>query len=394
MVWGCRATGLFTTGPRATSNGFPQRYALLCSFGRALRAAEPRAKLNYPIVASGSPDANKPFPRTRSGTVNRRGLVNLVTARGHAIVAISAPAGYGKTTLMVESARLDTCEVVWVSLDDGDNDITALLRVLASALGKVRPVDRAVIDGLAHPAVPAAGRVLHHLAASLMSNGEPFMLLLDNLHMVSTVECRKAINFLVDCLPPGRAWSLRAAGTGFYLPTRRLSGDVLELRSDRLAFTAEEAAKLLAGAGVICGHEASNDLRCRTEGWPAGLYLAALAMRKAPIGEGQGVPGGLLLAHNDLFIGDYLRSQVLSPLSQAERWFLTRTSVLDRLCGPLCDHLLGSTRSRNARIPRALKYIPSSFGPRQGVVPLSRSVPGIAAGRTGPGPTWPGPVPS
>ena len=170
-------------GLRATGSlkGMP-----CCAASAGLGGRPSRAKLNYPIVASGSPDANKPFRGQRSGTVNRRGLANLVTARDHAIVAISAPAGYGKTTLMVESARLDTRKVVWVSLDDGDNDITALLRVLASALGKVRPVDRAVIDGLAHPAVPAAGRVLHHLAASLMSNGEPFMLLLDNLHMVST----------------------------------------------------------------------------------------------------------------------------------------------------------------------------------------------------------------
>ena len=280
-------------------------------------------------------------PKARPGTVNRGGLARSVSSQDQGVVAISAPAGYGKTTLMAQSARLDRRNVVWLSLDRGDNDLVSLTGSLATALAPVRPVDQDFLDELTSPSGLSPRRVATCLAAS-MSTAEGFLILLDDLHLVDAADCRSALDLLVDYLPPGSTVVAASRGEVWLdLPRRRLGGDLLELQTGQLAFDRAEAAQLLSGAGVHLRTEELTDLIDRTEGWAAGLYLASMVLRDRPSpADGLRRFGG-----DDSFVSDYLCAEVIDHLSGEVRRFLTRTSVLERLCGPLCDQALGTTRS-------------------------------------------------
>jgi LuxR family transcriptional regulator, maltose regulon positive regulatory protein len=295
------------------------------------------AKLRDPLF-----QAKLTVPRQPPGSVSRAKLAALVANQRPWVVAVSAPAGYGKTTLLAEWARQDPRRVAWVSLDRGDNDPVAFVTLLAVAISTLGAVDASVYDELASPGVSVLGRVLPRLLASLASRAEPFLLILDDAQEVGSEECHDALNLLVDGLPPGS--TLAAAGRGevwLNLPRRRARGEVLELGPADLAFDAEETAQLLGRAGVEAGSDLVADLVSRTEGWPAGLYLAALGLREEQSGprdaqwlSGQGRP-----------LADYLRLEILDRAPTEVRQFLTRTAVLDQLCGPLCDRVLERNRS-------------------------------------------------
>ncbi len=265
----------------------------------------------------------------------------MVSAERPLVVAVSAPAGYGKSTLMAEWARRDRRKVAWVSLDRTDNDAVALMRLLATALGGVNSVDPAVFDDLASPGVSILGRVVPRLAVSMQSPA-PLLLLLDDLHELYEQESRDALTLLLDRVPAGSTVAAASRGEVFLnLARRRVRGELLEIGVPELAFNIEEAAQLLHSAGVGLASEAVVELHRRTEGWPAGLYLGALALRDAP-----GAVRTLdVFAGDDRFVADFLRSEVLDRTPPHHRAFLTRTAVLDQLSGSLCDQMLGTTGS-------------------------------------------------
>ena len=292
------------------------------------------------LTGSGDPlvQVKLRVPGVRLGTLNRVSLGGLTAAQRPVVVAVSTPAGYGKTTLLVEWARCDRRKVAWVSLDRADNDPVVLATSLAFASHSLCPIDSAVFDDLASPGVSILGRVVPRVAASLALSVEPFLLIVDDLHEVDAQVCRDALNLLADHLPAGSTLAVSSRGDVWLnLARRRARGDVLEVGPGQLAFDADEASQLLAGAGVELGAEAVGELLRRTEGWPAGLYLAALALRDGP--SGADMPD--LLAGDDRFIADYLRFEILDRAPEADRQFLIRTAVLDQLCGSLCDHTLG-----------------------------------------------------
>ena len=280
-------------------------------------------------------------PNTRPGTVDRLGLGGLVAAQRPTVAAVSAPAGYGKSTLLVEWARQDGRPSAWVSLDRTDNDPVALFGLVATALDQLSPVDPAVFNDLASSGVSVMGRVVPRLAAWMRTAG-PFLLLLDDLHEVDDQECRDAFNLLVDHLAPGSTVAAASRGeVWFDLARRRAQGQLLEIGPRELAFDSAEAAQLLAAAGVELASAEVDELRLRTEGWPAGLYLGALALR-----DTHDVAKALeMFAGDDRFVADYLRSEILDRAPTGTRLFLTRTAVLDQLSGPLCDQVIGSTGS-------------------------------------------------
>ena len=264
-----------------------------------------------------------------------------MAARRPTVAAVSAPAGYGKSTLLVGWARQDPRPSAWVSFDRTDNDPVALFRLIATALDQLRPVDPAVFNDLASSGVSVMGRVVPRLAAWMRSAG-PFLLLLDDLHEVDDQECRDAFNLLVDHLAPGSTVVAASRGEVWLdLARRRAQGQLLEIGPSELAFDSAEAAQLLAAAGIELTPVEVDELRLRTEGWPAGLYLSALAMR-----DSRDVPKALeMFAGDDRFVADYLRSEILDRAPGDSRVFLTRTAVLGQLSGPLCDRVLGSTGS-------------------------------------------------
>jgi LuxR family maltose regulon positive regulatory protein len=280
-------------------------------------------------------------PLARGGIVARTDLVRrLLEPPTRPVVSIVAPAGYGKTTLLAQWAETRQPRVGWVSLDDRDNDPAVLLSYLAVALDRIEPIDPKVFRALATPGA-GIGDVAR-LAASIASMREPVALALDHAEVVVNPTCRDVIAELAVCLPVGAQLAI-ASRSEVPVPIARLRAQnaIVEVGVDDLAMDREETGVLLASAGVELAGPLVDDLFERTEGWPVGLYLAALAINAG----GPHPSVGFRLTGDDRFIGDYLRSEILSRVSRAEASFLTRSSVLDRMFGPLCDTTTGGKGS-------------------------------------------------
>jgi LuxR family transcriptional regulator, maltose regulon positive regulatory protein len=279
-------------------------------------------------------------PAARPGIVARADLVGRLAAAQAPIVTVTAPPGYGKTTLMAQWAERIGSRVAWLSCDDADNDPVVLLSALAVALDRIGPVDPEIFPALASSG--AGVTMVPRFVSAVASVRPPVTVLLDQADSVTNRQCMNAIAEFVLRLPPGWRFAL-ASRTAVPLPTARLraQGGLLEVTAADLAMGPGEAGLLLKGAGAEVDETALGDLLQRTEGWPTGLYIAALAMRSGT----QRSAAGFTFTGDDIFMGDYLRSELLDRISAAELSFLTRTSVLDRMCGPLCDAILGEQGS-------------------------------------------------
>ena len=253
-------------------------------------------------------------PPTRPrGLVARPRLVRrLSEARDAQFVLLVAPAGYGKTTLLSEWAACDGRRFAWIDLAAGDTDSERLLAA----------VKRTVHDGRA-----------------------PTVLVVDNAHLISAPETFEALDELARSMPSGSQIAL-ASRSEPELPVGSLRADrrISELRAGDMAMTRSEAAALLAAAGIRVASDGLDTLMRRTEGWPAGLYLAALSLR-----EQRNVDGALSrFAGDDQVVADYLRDELLAELAPDQVTFLLRTSILGTLSGPVCDAVLqkgGSART-------------------------------------------------
>jgi LuxR family transcriptional regulator, maltose regulon positive regulatory protein len=281
--------------------------------------------------------------------VARTALVErLLAASAGAILCVVAPPGYGKTTLLAQWAERKGDRVGWVTVDPHDNDPSVLLTYLAAALDRVGPIDLEIFQVLASPTTPVAPMVVPRLAAAMSAMTEPVALVLDHVELLHNRECLDAVAQLAVQLPAGCQLAL-VSRTRPRLPLARLRGQgrLVEVGAADLAMDLGEARALLAGAEVRLAEEHAAGLHRQTEGWPAGLYLAALALQAAGTPQDTRDPG-LAFAGDDRFIVDYLRSELLSRLPAARVSFLTRTAVLDRMCGPLCDAVLDTTGSARA----------------------------------------------
>jgi LuxR family maltose regulon positive regulatory protein len=259
-------------------------------------------------------DARNRRPPTRPGLVPRERLVQRLLGFSTAPLALFvAPAGYGKTTLLAEWAQRDSRRFAWLTLDERDNDPGRLLASITDAL-----------DGL---------------------ESGPFVLVLDDAQHVRAPEALRAVRDVVGLVRSGSQIALSSRRDP-KLPIGRLRAHrmVVELRAPDLAMRADEAAELLELAGLELDDDGVAALLARTEGWPAGLYLAALALRDQP-DTGRALKR---FAGDDRIVADYLRDELLADLSAQEMKFLTRTSVLDRLAGPLCDAVLDRTGGATA----------------------------------------------
>jgi len=279
-------------------------------------------------------------PMTRSGIVVRTALVDRLAAAQAPVISITAPPGYGKTTLLAQWAERVWPRVAWVSCDDGDNDPVVLLSALAVALDRIEPIDPAVFWALASSG--AGITVIPRFVSAIAAMRLPVSVVLDHIEAVTNEGCLNTIAELALHLPPGWQFAL-ASRAKVPLPTARLraQGRIVEVGAEDLAMSPQEASWLLAGAGVQPDAASTSELVQRTEGWPTGLYIAALAIRA---GTRQS-EAGFTFTGDDRFMGDYLRSELLDRVSDDEVSFLTRTAVLDRMCGSLCDAILGDTAS-------------------------------------------------
>jgi LuxR family transcriptional regulator, maltose regulon positive regulatory protein len=277
-------------------------------------------------------------PLVRPRTVRRSSLIErLARDDARSIVSVVAPGGYGKTTLLSQWAERGHQAFAWVSVGEGDNDPKVLLRYVAEALNAVEPIDRRVFDALASPTSSVPGSVVPRLGHAFSSMSSPVVLVLDDVHLVHNSECRAALSVLADHVVAGS----RLAFAGRDEPPVRVArlraeGKVLEIGSADLSLTREEAAALLQAAQVALGEEDVAELHRRTEGWAAGLYLAALYLREGGTSEEAAASFG----GDDRFVSEYMESEFLARISQQQRVFLTRTAMLERMCGPLCDRVL------------------------------------------------------
>jgi LuxR family transcriptional regulator, maltose regulon positive regulatory protein len=279
-------------------------------------------------------------PRARPGIVARTALVERLAAATVPVITVTAPPGYGKTTLMAQWAQRIGSRVAWLSCDDADNDPVVLLSALALALDRIGPVGPTIFSALASPG--SAITMIPRFMSAVASVHPPVTVLLDHAEAVTNRQCFTAIAEFALRLQPG--WQLvLASRAAVPLPMARLraQGGILEVTADDLTMGPAEAHSLLTGAGVEADAGSLRDLLQRTEGWPAGLYIAALAIKSGT----RRSDVGFAFTGNDVYMGDYLRSELLDRISGAEASFLTRTSVLNRMCGPLCDAILGEQGS-------------------------------------------------
>lgn len=285
-------------------------------------------------------------PPTRPGTVHRPALTERLTRPPTPpLIAIVAPAGYGKTTLLSDWADGDGRPFAWVSMDDGDADPVVFLSHVAVALDRVEELDADVFEAIASPGAANPGRAIRRLSGSLATRAHAFVLVLDDLDRVQEPLCLDAVAAFARHLPEGSAIAIASRTVpNVGLPRFRADGELLEIGVDDLALDATAARHLLQGAGFRTTKAEAQELTETTEGWPVGLYLAGLSRQQQ---QRSGAPP-IRFTGEDRFIVDYMRSEVLGGLSKERQRFLTRTSILELLSGPLCDAVLerkGSART-------------------------------------------------
>jgi LuxR family transcriptional regulator, maltose regulon positive regulatory protein len=276
--------------------------------------------------------------------VERPALVQRL-AQAHAkLVLVDAPAGYGKTTLVAQwrCGAADSRPFAWVTLDPDDNDPVSLWSHAAHALHRARPefCVQPILDALRAQPPDVAGAVLPALVNELNTLPGPVILVLDDYHRVKERSCHAHVEYLLSHLPPTAQLVLTTrADPPLPLARLRSTGDMVELRMGELRFTPAEAAALVGRtAGIALADPDLADLVGRTEGWPAGVYLAALSLRGHPS------PGTFVrqFSGDSRYIADLLIEEVLSRQPAHIRRFLARTAILGEFSAPLSDAVLGS----------------------------------------------------
>ncbi len=287
-------------------------------------------------------DAKVRRPQIRRSTLQRPRLTDrLVAGAEFPLVVVSAPTGFGKATLLTEWAELDDRPFAWLSLDRGDDDPVRLLTSMSHALSRIRTIDPALFNDLASSGISILGQAVPRLVASIRFVDRPCVLVLSNLHRITSQECRDAIDLFVDLLPPGVQVAVSSRESVWLATGRRsMRGEILEIGPTDLAFDDGEIQQLLTGAGLPAGPERVQRLMHVTEGWPAGVYLTALAPRRARP-RAPSAPD----APPERVIADFIRREVLSALSSDTLHFLQATAILEVMCAPLCDAVTDSIGS-------------------------------------------------
>ncbi len=285
------------------------------------------------------------IPPIRRAIVPRPGLITQLNeglAAGRKLTLISAPAGFGKTTLVSEWIAECGSPVGWLSLDEGDTNPARFLSYLVTALQLIKTgIGERLLAALQSREPPQLEAVLTDLINEITSIPDHFIIVLDDYHSVESKQVDQAVNFLIEHLPP-QMHLLIASREDPSLPLARLRarGQLTELRATDLRFSPAEAADFLNQVmRLSLSSEEVAALETRTEGWIAGLQMAALSMR------GLLETGDFIRSFtgSHRFVLDYLMEEVLERQREEVQAFLLRTSILDRLCGPLCDALLSGS---------------------------------------------------
>jgi LuxR family maltose regulon positive regulatory protein len=264
-------------------------------------------------------------------------LARLRGSRKVPVVAVVAPSGFGKTTLVAQWAARDRRAIAWLTIEERDNDPLVLFRYLGAALGPVCSVDPTLIKGLSPADQSSPAIVVAWLASAIGRAYSPTVLVVDDAHLLTNPASMDAILMLEENL--GRGSQLVIMGRPeLRLPTAslRAQGRLAEIDAGDLAMSVDEAEALFERMHLPVEKNDVEELTRRTEGWPAALYLAGLTLQDARFADRPAV-ADMPRAHS---VVDYLRSEFLAPLPRNVVTFLTRTSVLTRMSGPMCDDVL------------------------------------------------------
>ena len=260
------------------------------------------------------------------------------------MVLVCAPAGYGKSTLVAQWCDLDPRASGWVQLHHGDNDRLVLLARVVAALERTGPVRGELLEELSRP-MPRIDEVAVPLLAAELGERDPFVLVLDDVHVITAEKCRAMLVFLVDQVRSGCQLVLVTRGD-LEVPLGRLraSRDLVEIGPAVLALDARETRDVAASGGLELSEEAAGALCERTEGWAAAVALAALSLQ----GRDDAAVKVAGLSGNQRQIADYLLEEVLERQPEHLKRFLLGTSILERMTAPLCDAVLGTDDAAGA----------------------------------------------
>ena len=278
------------------------------------------------------------LPRVHAGTLRRARLLELLDDVDGALTVLDAAVGYGKTTLLRSWCAERPEPVIWMTLDGSDDDPVRLWTHLATGVERLG-------HGLGQPALTSLGirgaaveTGVDELMNGLVAYGRPATIVLDDLDAVRGEDSLRSIEYAIGRLPPTvRLLAATRSDPAICLAPLRAKRALIEIRARELSFTVDEARELIARAGVELSGESVELLVERTEGWPAGLYLAALWLHDLEDPD----KGLRAFAGSARQVADYLTDEVLTVLDPETRDFLVRTSVLDRLTPELCDAVLG-----------------------------------------------------
>jgi LuxR family maltose regulon positive regulatory protein len=283
------------------------------------------------------------IPSLRAGHVPRPHLVGILNQSSQArLVLISAPAGYGKSTLVCEWLQQSRLPVGWLSLDTNDNDFKRLVAYLVAALQAVLPGFGYLVLSLLESPQPVPGQaILTTLVNELDQRGEPVALILDDYHHITDRSIHEAIAFLIENLPTFvHLFILTRSDPPIPLARLRAQNQLVEIRADDLRFTIGETTAFLNHTmGLSLTPELVDALDRRTEGWITGLQLAAISLQGIDMGQRGDFITAFTGSHH--YTVDYLVEEVLNRQPDMLRDFLLRTSILERMSGALCDALTG-----------------------------------------------------
>lgn len=278
-------------------------------------------------------------PRLLPQVIPREPLVKRLLDVDGGLLSVRAPAGYGKTTTLALWRKADPRPFAWASLDHTDDDPARLLAHLTRAIGETVEVPDAVWRMVSEPGRSPLDDGLPALLEAMCAL-PPAVLVLDDVHLVTSAGSSACLQSLADHLPDGWVLALLGRTTGgLRLARHRLDGTLVELDAEGLAMSFDEARQLLDAMDVTIDADRLGELVDRTEGWPGGLHLAALRLRHAPRSE------AVTLSGRDRLVADYLVDEVLIGLIPAQVTFLESSAVLDRMDGASLDELLDRTGS-------------------------------------------------
>ena len=279
-------------------------------------------------------------PPLRPGWILRQRLIERLNAGNQCkLTLVSAPAGYGKTTLISSWLQETNIPSVWLSLDEGDNDPIRFFQYFITSLQKLIPDIGMDLPGMLQSVQPPSFDVLINLLINETTRqASPFFIVLDDFHVISSQPVLDMVMFLLEHMPPHMHLVLLSrADPPFPLSRLRVRNQLVDIRADQLRFTRDEIAVFL---NEIMGLRLSADdlaaIEARTEGWIAGLQLAALSMQNCR--DIHGFVSAFTGSH--YYVMDYLVEEVLKSQPTNINTFLLQSSILNRLCGPLCEAVI------------------------------------------------------